>query len=349
MPLSLTHLRRLTDDTGLLQHARYGVADPHHGYTLDDNVRAVAVAVGLERAGLDAADLVDRYLRFTVYAARPDGRFRNLLGYDRRWIDAVAGDDTHGRVVAALGLTAAIAPDPATRDLAAVLVHPVLAHLGAMTAVRGIAHGIIGLCWLQSAGLGDPELLAQLCERLVSAYSNQRTAGWEWFEPLLTYDNARLPHALLLAGAVTGQTSYVQVGRRTLDFLLATVCADGYLDIIGNRGWYSRGGQRACFDQQPIDAAAVAEATIAAHRVLGGRRYRAAADAAANWFTGRNRTGVGLLDVVSGACYDGLEPNGINRNQGAESTLASLQAWLARTDPAWVVPEVADAATSGER
>ncbi|MGH8908639.1 MAG: hypothetical protein ACRD0K_19630 [Egibacteraceae bacterium] len=335
---SLAHLRRLTDDTGLLQHALYSVGDPRHGYTLDDNARALGVAVGLVRAGLDASDLVDRYLRFAVHAVRSDGRFRNLLGYDRRWIDDVASDDAHGHAVAAFGLTAAIAAEPAARDLAAVLVAPALAHLEHMPSPRGIAHGIIGLCWLKAAGLGDPGLLERLCGRLVTAYDEQRATGWEWFEPLLTYDNGRLPLALLLAGAASGRERYIQVGRTALDFLLRTVCAGGCLDLIGNRGWYHRGGERARFDQQPVDAASVAEAAIAAHVLLGEARYLDAADAAADWFTGRNRTGAALLDAASGACCDGLEPAGVNRNQGAESALAPLQTWLARTDPAWVVP-----------
>jgi hypothetical protein len=337
---SLAHLRRLTDDTGLLQHARYSVANPHYGYTLDDNARALGVAVGLVRAGLDAGDLVDRYLRFAVYAAQPDGRFRNLLAYDRRWIDDVAGEDTHGRMVAAFGLTAAIAPEPSTRDLVTALVNPALAHLDAMTSPRGIAQGVVGLCWLESTGLGDPELLERLCGRLVTAHEEQRTPQWEWFEPCLTYDNGRLPLALLLAGAVTGNARYTQVGRTTLDFLLSTLCAEGYLDLIGNHGWYCRGGERAQYDQQPIDAASMAEAAIAAHVVLKETHYAATATTIAEWFTGRNRTGVALLDAVSGACYDGLEPDGVNRNQGAESALAPLQTWLARTDPSWVLPTV---------
>lgn len=331
-PPPLAHLRRLTDDTGLLQHAHHGVANPHHGYTLDDNARALAVAAGLARLGVAAGDLVERYLRFCVFARRHDGRFRNDLGYDRRWRDEEATEDARGHAVAALGSVAARGPGPRTSEAARALVLPALEGLERLRHPRGVAHCLIGLCWLGAAEITD------LAGRLAGWYEANRAPGWEWFEPTLTYDNARLPLALLCASAVTGEPRFATVARVTLDFYLNLTCRDGMLDLVGNAGWYPRGGPRAVFDQQPVDAASVVEACVAAAVVLGDDRYREVAEGAARWFTGDNRLGIALWDRGSGACHDGLQRDGVNANQGAESTLAPLQAWLALADPGWVVP-----------
>lgn len=329
---ALRHLRRLTDDTGLFQHAHHEVANPHHGYTLDDNARALTVAAGLAHAGVPATDLMERYLRFCVLALEPDGRFRNELGYDRRWLDEEATEDARGHAVAALGYTAARAPDRGSAEAARALVHPALEGLELLRHPRGVAHCLIGLCWLGAPGV------VELADRLVDWHDANRAPGWEWYEPWLTYDNARLPLALLLAHAATGERRFASVARTTLDFYLGVVWVDGLLDLVGNGGWYPRGGPRAAFDQQPVDAASVVEACVAAAVLLGDDRYRGVAEGAARWFTGANRLGVALLDPATGGCHDGLQPDGVNRNQGAESALAPLQAWLALADAGWVVP-----------
>lgn len=331
----LTHLRRLTDDTGLLQHARYHLPDPRHGYTLDDNSRALAVAVGLQRAGCDTADLVDRYLSFIVFAQRPDGHFHNFLSYDRRWLDDRAGDDALGHVIAALGYAAARSPDRGVQSLAAELLRPALTHLPQVGSPRGIAHGLLGVCWMPTV---EPAV-EELGNRLIALHHlNRAPGGWEWFESLLAYDNGRLPLALLVAGKLTGESSFTEVARCTLNFLLDVVCPDGMLDLVGNQGWFPEDGSRAQFDQQPVDAASMAEVCAAADQILGGGRYRPAAETSARWFEGANRIGIALAVPETGGCHDGLEPEGVNANQGAESTLALFQARLALHDPGWVVP-----------
>jgi hypothetical protein len=349
---SLRHLRRMTDETGLIQHAWRHLPDRRHGYTLDDNARALAVAVGMQRLGEDTGDLVDRYLTFVRFAQEPEGRFHNFLGYDRRWLDAVATEDAHGRAVAALGYTAACAPDPDVREAAARLAGPALAQVGALRHARAIAHSLIGVCWLHAVGRRPPSLTVErLAARLVRFYEEHAGDDWTWFESTVTYDNGRLPLALLLAFAATGVRRYADVAGATLEFLVRQVYRpDGMLEIIGNKGWCQRGGSRAEWDQQPVDAASMAEVTAAAAQVLrGGDHYRALALAALQWFDGRNRSGARLRIAATGACHDGLNRDGPNANLGAESTLAVFQAWLALHDPGWTVPEQFTARAPGPR
>lgn len=337
---SLAHLRRLTDDTGLLQHAVHDVPDPHHGYTLDDNARGLALAIGLAHAGSAGSDLAERYLQFVLGARSPEqpGRFHNVMAYDRRWLDEVGSEESHGRAVAALAYTVARGFDGGMRDAAAALVAPALTRVPSLYHPRALAQSLIGLCWLEAAVGGHAEDIDGIGRRLAGCQAEHRGPGWEWFEPVLTYDNARLPLAMLLAAAARGSEEFAGVARTTLDFLLAELTCDGRLDVVGNAGWYPRGGTRPAFDQQPVDAAAMVEVCVAAEAVLGGAAYRAAAETAAAWFSGRNRLGVPLFDPATGACFDGLAADGVNRNRGAESTVAGLQARLALADPGWVVP-----------
>lgn len=334
----LGHLRHLTDDTGVLQHGLFGFGDPLHGYTLDDNARALAVGVGLERLGVPAADLTSTYLRFVVGARRPGAWFANVLGYDRRWLDTRGTEDAQGHAVAALGLAAVLGRDPGVRETASELAFPAVATLRGMSSPRAVAHGLAGLCWLHRIDRGVDEDVTALADALVGLHGRYRGPGWEWYEPVLAYDNARMPIALLLAAHVTGDDRLAAIAQTTLDFLLSVVIRDDRLDLIGNRGWYRQGNPQATFDQQPVDAASVVEGCVAATVVLGDGRYAEAATVAAEWFTGRNRGNRALLDPITWACADGLQDGSVNRNQGAESALAPLQTYLALNDPSWVVP-----------
>jgi hypothetical protein len=347
----LAHLRRLTDETGLVQHTWLRVRDRGHGYALDDNARALAVAIGTQRLGADTADLVDCYLEFVHHAQLPDGRFHNFLGYDRRWLDDVATEDAHGHAVAALGYAAACAREASVRTAAALLAEPAVGRVDELTFPRAIAHSLIGLCWLRSAGrLARLGTLERLASRLVSSYDAHGDDDWPWFEAVLTYDNGRLPLALLLAFAATGERRYGQVARASLEFLVRQVYPrHGMLDLIGNKGWFRKAQARAVWDQQPVDAASMAEVTAAAAQTIGpAQDYRALALAALEWFEGRNRHHAKLYVSATGACHDGLTEDGVNENFGAESVLAVFQAWLAVTDPSWTVPPVTASPTRGD-
>jgi hypothetical protein len=340
-PPALAHLRRMTDETGLYQHAWRDLPDRHHGYTLDDNARALAVALGLQRLGADTVDLVDRYLQFIRHAQQPGGWFHNFLGYDRRWLDDVATGDAHGHAVAALGYASAAAPQGSVRDAAALLVEPALSGATRLRSPRAIAHSVIGLCWLVHAGrLASRQPLDLLATRLVTMYDAHAEDGWEWYEPVLAYDNGRLPLAMLLAFDATGERRYGEVAGASLGFLVRQVYRESAtLDLIGNHGWWRRGQRRAVWDQQPVDAASMAEVTAAAAQTIGPtEQYRSLAVAALAWFQGRNRLQVPVHVPETGACHDALTADGVNDHQGAESVLALFQAWLAVHEPSWTVP-----------
>ncbi len=338
---SLAHLQRMTDDTGMLQFATYGVPSPHSGYTLDDNVRALLVAIGYYHAGVEqdlALALSYRYLSFMHWAQRSDGRFHNEAAYDRSWLDDVGSDDAQGRAVWALGYATAYPIHRAAGDAAATLLNRALPMINSLRSLRSRAYYMLGLSYLVRAGhpLADTKAIAALADSLIMEYEQASDAQWRWFEPILVYDNGRLPQALLLAGHVLGEQRYLDVGGETLDWLLGQVVEDDLIVPVGQDGWFPRGQPKARYDQQPIDAAVIAEVGGTAHTVLGDERYRHIAQLAWRWFHGHNSEGLPLFDPQTGGCHDGLERGSVNGNQGAESLLALLQTALALRSPSWL-------------
>lgn len=332
-PVKLDHLRRLTDSTGLLEHSLGAVPNPLEGYTVDDNARALAVVARLARFGHEVTPLATRYLSFLLYAVLPDGRFRNDISYARTYDDEVGPEDTQGR--AAWGLAEAILTFSGTPlEVAARRLFAGLGpHLSRLTAPRAQAYALIGLATL--AGSRDPlasfarELLPVLGGSLTARYRSAHTATWRWFEDRLTYDNARLPQALLVAARAAREPQWGHVALESLTFLWELLWQEDHLELVGNEGWYEKGGTLARFDQQPLDAAALVEGCLAAYELTGETRWYDRARQAFQWFLGRNAIGVPLYDPETGGCYDGLQPDRVNANQGAESTLSYLLARLA--------------------
>jgi len=350
-PLDLRHLLRITDDTGILQHATWAVPDHHHGYCVDDNCRALIAA--LHHARLRGADPellpLDRYLAFIAYALNePLGRFRNFMSYDRRWLEDAGSDDSHGRTLWALGLAAQLAPGEVQRGLARRLFLAALPAARRLPHARSIAFTLLGLDAFLQAELDDDEPARadvieardQLGDRLMAMFQTGADEDWPWFEDLVTYDNAKPPHALLLTAVARGDHDMRRLALRILRWLI-DVQRDpegGHLSIIGNAGWLTRQGDRARFDQQPLEAHALVEACLAAARVVEDDDERAAwvehAWWAASWFFGQNDVGESLYNPETGGCRDGLTPRGVNRNEGAESTLAMVLSVLALHDHA---------------
>ncbi len=332
----LEHVWRLTNHRGIIQHARLAVPDPATGYTLDDNARALIVAVRHHRWSVDLSTLAlgRCYLRFVVRALGGDGEQpHNFMGEDGRWEDARASDDALGRATWALGVTATEANDPDLRGEARRHLGRALDLTATIRAPRAVAFALLGIVPAASAGLCPARtgpLVAQLGERLLSAYRTYAGGDWCWFEPYLTYENARLPEALLAAFEAQGDPIARAVAREATDFLAAQVFpGDGALDLIGQDGWWVRDRPRAEFDQQPVDAGCMVELLVRAQRLLGGSRYGVLAARALAWFHGANRLGLALIDPATCGCRDGLQPGGLNENQGAESALAYLLARLA--------------------
>lgn len=333
--LSLTHLRRLTDDTGIFQHAIYAIPNRLHGYCTDDNARALVAALlhyDLERDPT-VLPLVDVYLSFLHHAFNPQTRrFHNFMGYDRRWLEEAGSEDTHGRAIWALGLTATLAPTEAVFSFATRLFHSALEVMPNLNAPRAWAFALVGIhAYLERLG-GDTQarrVRAALAERLQQRFTDHAGADWPWCEDVVTYDNAKLPHALILSGQWIPDPRMTEMGLRALEWLVdLQLQSDGNVSLIGNQGWIDRRGKRARFDQQPIEAMALIEACAEAHRCTHDVVWLERARAFLGWFLGSNDTQAVLYDYHTAGCRDGLHADGPNLNQGAESTLAWLVSLL---------------------
>jgi glycosyltransferase involved in cell wall biosynthesis len=326
--ISLGHLVRLTDETGLFQHAPFGVPDRHHGYCTDDVGRALVVVLrhGHETGAPSTLPLVRTYLSFLHHAQHDDGTFRNFMSYDRRFVDETPSEDTTGRALWGLGAAAAWAPTPALRQIARQMLER--ARSAEFRHPHALAYGICGLAlYLRRHGEASQtrSRLTAWAEQLAGHYRAARDPEWPWFHDALTYGNALLPLAMLETHLATGRPEFLSIGKETLDFLLeVTFCEDGYFDFVGSEGWYPRDGAPARFAQQSIEAGYTAEACAVAFEVTGKERYRDLTRAAADWFSGRNRLGTALYNPATGACSDGLELYGASFNQGAESVIACL-------------------------
>jgi hypothetical protein len=330
--LCLDHLVRLTDDTGLIQHAVYSVPSRSTGYCVDDNARALIVAVHADRmqGGADTRALVTLYLSYLHASQQPDGTFRNLMSYERILDPSPASDDCIGRSIWALGVTSALAANEGCRMLARDMLARALPYSRDL-GPRGSAHAILGLVSVLAT---DPRhtdnrlLFDSLVAKLSGAYRANASEQWRWFESTLTYDNALLPFALFAAFSVTGDARTLRDARESLEFLEG-VCFDGdHLQLVGNTGWHSAGGEKACADEQAIDAAALVLAFSCAYSVTRDAHYLRRMREAFAWFLGANRLGLPLYDFSTGGCRDGIGVAHVNQNQGAESTVCFLMALL---------------------
>jgi hypothetical protein len=330
-PLSRLHLDVLTDGVGIMQHAIGSRPDPAHGYCVDDVARALQVDLlhGKVLGWAAVEESAWRGFRFIADAFdAPSGRFRNFRSIDGSWIGGLGSDDSYGRAMHALGDTIAAAPDRELVDAAAALSDRALPAARELAWPRAEASVVLGCAAiLGSTPGGRPATtLTLLATRLHDRFRRDATPDWPWPEAVMTYENALLPRALVVAGRILESEPMVDQGLRSLDWLIdAQMAPDGRLSPIGN-GWWRRGGARSKFDQQPIEATALLLAAEAAHAVTGVHRYQAAMERSYAWFLGANDLGLYVADPASGAGCDGLTPMGVNTNQGAESTLMWLTA-----------------------
>jgi len=345
--LKLNHLNRMTDDTGILQHAIFTIPNRTEGYTTDDNARALILAVLLE--GLDlrqpeknqqlqvdpaTVDSASLYLSFLEHAFNSTkGRFKNFLHYDRRWNEPVGSEDCHGRALWALGTTLGRAQDHGLRGAAGRLFEFSLPAAVEFSSPRAWAYTLLGIQEYLTSFPGDRDaqkVRSALSRRLLEMYESIRRPDWKWFENVLAYGNARLPQALLLVGAGCSDDRMVSAGLESLDWLSQTQHCEinRHFVPIGSQGFYRQECEKARFDQQPLEAAGAVSACLQAYRVTGDSRWRNEAWSAFNWFLGDNDLQLPLYDSATGGCRDGLHPDRANENQGAESTLSFLMALL---------------------
>jgi glycosyltransferase involved in cell wall biosynthesis len=333
-PLKLDHLRQMTDETGILQHAIFTIPNYREGYTTDDNARALMVSALLEALGNEESlELASRYLAFIWYAFNTEtGRFRNLMDYQRRWLEAGDSDDSHGRTLWALGTVLGRSNTPTLQSMAGQVFEQSLPGILGTTSPRAWAFALIGIHEYLQRFTGDrraSQVREELSGRLLALYQNHRSDGWRWYEDKLTYCNAALPHALLMCGRSIPNAAMAEAGLEALSWLADLQRMDaGHFVPIGSNGFYPQGGERARFDQQPVEAQAMVSACLEAYRITCDKRWRKEARRAFEWFLGRNDLNLRVYDPTTGGCRDGLHPDRLNENQGAESTLAFLQALL---------------------
>jgi glycosyltransferase involved in cell wall biosynthesis len=335
---NLSHLWRMTDETGLVQHAIFTVPNYREGYATDDNARGLMAAIYLEELAEEeeaeeAYSLASRYLAFLWNAFNPQaGQFRNLLSFDRRWLEQVGSEDCHGRALQALGTVIGRSHHPGLRGAAGHLFEAALPAVEKFTSARAWSFTLLAIQEYLRRFEGDRVargIRETLSERLLKAHREASSADWPWFEDQLTYANATLPHGLLVSGQAMGRDEMIYVALRALKWLADIHQAtQGHFVPIGCNGFYPRGGERARFDQQPEEAQAMVSACLAGRALTGDAAWGRHAQLAFDWFLGRNDLGQSLYDAATGGCRDGLHADRVNQNEGAESTLAFLLSLL---------------------
>jgi glycosyltransferase involved in cell wall biosynthesis len=324
--LPLNAIERMSDAVGMMQHAVHSVPDRSHGYCIDDNARALMTMIrrGNER---QAEALAAGYAAFLQHGWNPDQRrFRNFMSFDRRWLEDCGSEDSNGRTLWALGLTAARSPWPALREWALKLFNEAASTAAELSAPRARAFAALGgvemLRRYPDNQLAQSMLL-QSGEQLMELHAQHSREEWHWFEPSLSYDNARLPEALIRAGQALDDRAMSELGLSCLAWLaIRQTSPRGTFRPVGCKGFGRPYAPPLAFDQQPLEATATIDAAAAAYEISGEEKWRGVASDAFAWFFGDNDAGAPLADPNEGSCCDGLMATGINRNQGAESILA---------------------------
>jgi hypothetical protein len=329
--VKLDHLFALTDDNALLQHSKFSIPARREGYAVDDNARAL-VFTTIARTlwptkKLEA--LQHKLMSFLLLMQSEDGRFHNLMDSSRRIADNPTVGDHTGRVIWATGRVINSDASSGARAAARLIFDRSLPWVRECAWPRTQAYACLGLYERLQAEPEDVNLkmdLKKMADNLVDLYNRNRAGNWEWFENIMTYDNPRFSQALLAAYQSLGDTTYLMVGEKTIQFLRKVTTIDDTFVPIGSKGWYPKDGKRALYDQQPIEAGAMIEATALAYRLTRSSLYEKTLHQALNWFFGKNTKSVRPYVESTGACNDGITEFGLNENQGAESTLAFLLA-----------------------
>ncbi len=325
---SLEHLHRLTDDTGLFQHAKFTIPLRNEGYTTDDNARALIVAT--KHYALyhkpETLQLIDKYLSFVLHAHNDDGTVKNFMDFDRTWHRAEPVHDALGRLIWAFGTLLAYPPSEIYIPIAQERID-IAMPLIKKQYPRGLSYSILGLAGYLKR-FPDAEnaksCMANSADLIVSRFEENMRPGWPWFENILTYDNAMLPCALFTAGISLNDRKYIEIAKKICDFVLTNTFTNDHFSFIGCNGWFPHGGKKAQFDQQPIEAAGTILMLDAGYKATKDKKYLMLRQKAFNWLLGDNDLGIPLYDSKSKGCSDGLGAEGISLNQGAESTLSFL-------------------------
>lgn len=335
--LNLNHLLSLSDDTGILQHSVSIVPNYSEGYATDDNARALIFTTLLDEIAPDAKQKTDklatRYLAFLLYAFNPElGRFRNFLSFDRHWLEDCGSEDSHGRALWALGNVIGHSKSRKRWSVAGRLFSIALPVTLKFGSPRAWAFTLIGINEYLRRFSGDRDaqnVEGILAGKLMELYRRNSGPEWPWFEESLTYSNAKIPYALLLCAQRLASSEMKETALKALGWLNSIQQSkSGHFEPIGSNGFYRRGGERAYYDQQPIEAYGMILACLGAYRATGQDTWYKEAQRIFEWFLGRNSGHLPLYDPTTGGCCDSLHSDRVNENQGAESTLAFLLSLL---------------------
>jgi hypothetical protein len=323
------HIFRMTDDTGMFQHAIFGVPNPCEGYTTDDNARALLMADMLfEKYGEKKYEnLIYRYLEFLLYAQKK-GWFRNFMGYDRNFIEKRGSEDCFGRCLMALGYTVSRKDLPrAAAETCRRILRRTCQSCASLSCIKGKAYALIGLIlWNEEEAHPLAELLS---ESILDTYVQNRRENWRWFEEEMTYCSAILPLSMLFAFDLRKENRCREVGLESLDFLVENTMRLGYFKPVGCKGWFKKDGAPAEFDEQPVEACGMMIACLKAYEIAGDEKYRRYAEKCLNWYSGENSLNLPMIDPETGGCRDGITASGFNDNEGAESIVCYAIAQLA--------------------
>jgi len=331
--IKLDHFLRMTDSMGIFQHALHNVPNFAEGYCTDDNSRALILTVLLENLGtinsLRLNDLASRFLGFVRYAwDEKAARFRNFLTFQRTWADQNFSEDSHGRAVWALGTCIGRSKNEGFTQMAAEIFEQALTPISSFTSPRAWAFALIGAYEYQQRFPGDRfarNSLEVFSTKLMRLYDENSSAEWKWFEPVLSYDNAKIPHALIVSGRGLTNEKMLKSGIDSLHWLTTVQTSSrGHFQPVGTDKIFERGSSKPVFDQQPIEAYSTISACLEAYLTTKDKHWHNEAEKAMHWFLGANDLGVPLYEPANGGCYDGLHVDRVNRNQGAESTIAFL-------------------------
>ncbi len=328
-PFLLDHIKRMTDDTGIIQHAKFGIPNLKEGYCLDDNARALLMVLMAYKQMKHplALELSPIYLSYIHYMQNEDGSFRNFLSFRRDYLDEQGSEDSFGRAIWALGYLLGNAPNDAWFQSGKEIFFDAAPNFEKLQSIRSIANTIIGMCYyLQSSPQdeGMTERLRIMTWRLVNQYRQHKSDNWHWFEELLAYDNAILPLALLHAAGILNDEAIEKTAMESMQFISCITLKDGCLSLVGNQTWFKKNDTPSRFAQQPLDALAMVLMYRQAYHLTRNKKHLDDLYTSFMWFLGENDLRMSLYDFETKGCCDGFENDGINRNQGAESSLAYL-------------------------
>jgi len=330
---SLKHIKKLTYNAGIIQHATYNVPNLKTGYCIDDNSRALLMTLMAweQLKDEDALELLPKYLSFINYMQNDDGTFRNFLSFNNQYLDEQGSEDSFGRTVWALGYLLHHSPNPGYFQLASEMFLKAVPNFKKLKEIRSIAYTINGVYQYLKRNPSDEKmmvLLKNLTNKIIEKINAKRDKDWIWFENKLTYSNGTIPLALFYSYKLLKSKKILNLAEEVLNFLIKIKYKNNYLEIIGNNGWFEKGKTPAHFAQQPVNATAMVLVFYQAFKITKNNTYLNKMYLSYLWFLGNNRIGIPLYNFDTRGCADGLESFGINKNQGAESTLSYLIAHL---------------------